>query len=90
MTEPNPSEAFFRELAEKMKGPTGALEGKKALVIGIANNQSIAYGWAIAFRALGASVAMTYVNEQSKPYTSVSARRSRLRRGNHRASSLWV
>jgi enoyl-[acyl-carrier protein] reductase I len=66
-----------------VKGPGGALEGKKALVIGIANNQSIAYGCALAFRALGASVAMTYVNEKSQastrrrwPITWASTRRS--------------
>ena len=73
MTELNPTEAFFRDLAEKVKGPAGALEGKKALVIGVANNQSIAYGCALAFRALGASMAMTYLNEKSKPYNSISA-----------------
>ena len=68
MTPLNPTEEFFRDLAEKVKGPAGALEGKKALVIGIANSQSIAYGCALAFRALGASVAMTYLNEKSKQY----------------------
>ncbi|MBL8375052.1 SDR family oxidoreductase, partial [Accumulibacter sp.] len=68
-TQLSPTEAFFRDLEEKVKGPAGALDGKKALVIGIANNQSIAYGCALAFRALGASVAMTYLNEKSKPYT---------------------
>ena len=59
-TQANPTEAFFRDLEEKVKGPAGALEGKKALIIGIANNQSIAYGCALAFRAMGASIAMTY------------------------------
>ncbi len=69
----SPTEAFFRDVEEKVKGPSGGLEGKKALVIGIANNQSIAYGCALAFRALGASVAMTYLNEKSKPYTQALA-----------------
>ncbi|MEF8755400.1 MAG: enoyl-ACP reductase FabI [Accumulibacter sp.] len=73
MTQLNPTEEFFRDLAEKVKGPGGALEGKKALVIGIANDQSIAYGCALAFRAMGASVAMTYVNEKSKQYTQALA-----------------
>ena len=73
MTQLNATEAFFRDLAEKVKGPAGALAGKKALVIGIANDQSIAYGCALAFRALGASVAMTYLNEKSKPYTQALA-----------------
>ena len=73
MTQLNPTEEFFRDLAEKVKGPGGALEGKKALVIGIASNQSIAYGCALAFRAMGASVAMTYVNEKGKQYTQALA-----------------
>lgn len=36
------------------------LEGKKGLVVGIANDQSIAWGCARAFRAFGAEVAVTY------------------------------
>ena len=35
------------------------LAGKKALVIGIANERSIAYGCAKAFRARGAELAVT-------------------------------
>jgi enoyl-[acyl-carrier protein] reductase I len=69
MTPLTPTEAFFRDIEEQVKGPVGALAGKRALVIGIANKQSIAYGCALAFRALGASVAITYLNEKSKPYT---------------------
>jgi enoyl-[acyl-carrier protein] reductase I len=44
------------------------LKGKKALVIGIANEHSIAWGCAKAFRELQAEVAITYVNEKAKPY----------------------
>lgn len=44
------------------------LDGKKALVVGIANDQSIAYGCARAFRELGADLAVTYLNEKSKQY----------------------
>lgn len=44
------------------------LQGKKGLVIGIANDQSIAYGCAKAFEFLGADLAITYLNEKSKPY----------------------
>lgn len=43
-------------------------EGKKALLVGIANEHSIAYGCAAAFRELGADLAMTYVNEKTKRY----------------------
>lgn len=44
------------------------LKGKKALVTGIANDQSIAWGCAKAFRMLGADVAITYLNEKAKPH----------------------
>jgi enoyl-[acyl-carrier protein] reductase I len=44
------------------------LKGKKALITGIANDQSIGYGCAKAFRALGADVAMTYRNEKAKKF----------------------
>jgi enoyl-[acyl-carrier protein] reductase I len=45
-----------------------ALKGKKGLVVGIANDQSIAWGCAKAFRALGADVAVTYLNEKAKKH----------------------
>lgn len=41
------------------------LEGKKGLVVGIANEHSIAYGCARAFRRLGAELAITYLNEKA-------------------------
>jgi len=45
-----------------------SLQGKKGVVLGVANRQSIAYGCAAAFRFLGAEVALTYLNEKAKPY----------------------
>ena len=42
------------------------LEGKRGLVVGIANDQSIAWGCAAAFRALGAELAVTYLNDKAK------------------------
>ncbi len=45
-----------------------SLEGKKALVIGIANDSSIAYGCAKAFKAQGAELAITYLNEKAEKY----------------------
>ena len=54
--------------------PRQILSGRKALVIGIANDQSIAYGCAKAFRELGAEVAMTYLNEKARPYVEPLAR----------------
>ena len=44
------------------------LEGKRGLIVGIANDQSIAWGCAKAFRALGAELAVTYLNEKAKKY----------------------
>ena len=44
------------------------LEGRKGLVVGIANAHSIAYGCARAFRALGAELAVTYLNDKARPY----------------------
>lgn len=44
------------------------LSGKRGLVIGIANADSIAYGCAQAFQALGADLAATYVNAKAEPH----------------------
>lgn len=44
------------------------LDGKKGLVLGVANDQSIAYGCARAFRFLGAELAITYLNEKARPH----------------------
>ncbi len=41
---------------------------KKGLIIGIANDQSIAWGCAAAFRRFGADLAVTYLNEKAKPH----------------------
>ena len=48
--------------------PRPVLKGKKALVVGIANEHSIAYGCAKAFHELGADVAVTYLNEKAKKF----------------------
>jgi enoyl-[acyl-carrier protein] reductase I len=50
------------------------LRGKKAAVIGIANENSIAYGCAKAFHALGAEVAITYLNDKARPYVEPLAK----------------
>ena len=44
------------------------LKDKKALVVGIANEGSIAYGCAKAFKLRGADLAVTYLNDKAKPY----------------------
>ena len=51
-----------------MELPRPILKGAKALVVGIANQSSIAYGCAKAFRELGADLALTYLNEKSKRF----------------------
>lgn len=50
------------------------LEGKKALVSGIANEHSIAYGCAKAFRELGAELAITCTGEKTRTYVEPLAR----------------
>ena len=44
------------------------LTGHKALVVGVANDQSIAYGCAKAFRNAGAEVAVTWLNDKARTY----------------------
>jgi enoyl-[acyl-carrier protein] reductase I len=44
------------------------LQGAKALVTGIANEHSIAYGCAKAFRDLGADLAITYADDKARLY----------------------
>jgi hypothetical protein len=50
------------------------LKGKKALVTGIANDQSIAWGCAKAFHAFGADLAITYHGEKTKRYVDPLAK----------------
>ncbi len=52
-------------------GPT--LAGMKALVVGVANEHSIAYGCAKAFREAGAELAITYLNEKARPHVVPAA-----------------
>src|SRR5439155_21799051 len=48
--------------------PRPVLKGAKALVVGVANQYSIAYGCAKACRELSADLAITYINEKTKTY----------------------
>lgn len=45
------------------------LKGKKVLITGIANKDSIAYGCARACKAFGADIAMTYLNDKTRQFT---------------------
>lgn len=52
------------------------LNGKKGLVVGIANDRSIAWGCARAFRAFGADdLAVTYLNDKARPYVEPLAQK---------------
>jgi enoyl-[acyl-carrier protein] reductase I len=51
-----------------MLQPKAILTGHKALIVGIANEDSIAFGCAEAFRTAGADLAITWLNEKARPY----------------------
>ncbi|MCQ4159302.1 enoyl-ACP reductase FabI [Roseomonas sp. GC11] len=55
--------------------PAMSLAGKVVLVTGIANDRSIAWGCAQAFRALGAELAVTYLNDRARPHVAPLAER---------------
>ena len=44
------------------------LEGRRALVVGIANEHSIGYGCAKAFHGAGGELALTYFNDKARPH----------------------
>lgn len=46
------------------------LKGKRGLVVGVANADSIAFGCATKLRAFGADIALTYLNDKSKSYVA--------------------
>ena len=50
------------------------LEGRKALIVGIANEHSIAWGCAKWLRALGAEMAVTYLNDKARKYVEPLAK----------------
>ena len=50
--------------------PLVDLSGKRGLIVGIANEHSIATGCAQAFRDCGARIAATYLNDKAKPFVA--------------------
>lgn len=58
----------------KMEAEFPMLKGRRALVVGVANERSIGWGCAQAFRKLGADVAMTYLNDKTRGYVEPLAR----------------
>ena len=53
----------------------GFMAGKKALIVGVASDRSIATGIAEAFAREGAEIAFTYQNEKLKPRVEKLAER---------------
>ncbi len=49
-----------RRLGNRMADASGLMRGKRGLIMGVANNRSIAWGIATACRAHGADLALTY------------------------------
>ncbi|BBH11381.1 enoyl-[acyl-carrier-protein] reductase [NADH] [Chromobacterium haemolyticum] len=52
----------------QMESIRNILAGKKGLIVGIANENSIAYGCASVLRDLGAEFAVTYLNQKAEKY----------------------
>ena len=50
------------------------LEERKALVVGVANERSIAWGCAKMMRHAGAEIAITYLNDRARPYVEPLAK----------------
>lgn len=59
---------------DALQSGSGVLAGRRALVVGVANEHSIAWGCAKAFRELGEDVALTYLNEKARPHVEPLAR----------------
>lgn len=51
------------------------LENKRGLIVGIANEQSIAWGCARSMHELGAELAVTWLNDKARPHVEPLARR---------------
>ena len=54
-----------------------SLQGRKGLVVGIANEQSTAWGCARAFHDAGAELAVTWFNDKARPYVEPLAQQVR-------------
>src|SRR5436190_11241280 len=57
-----------------MLQPKAILTGHKALIVGIANEDSIAFGCAEAFRDAGAELAITWLNDKARPHVEPLAK----------------
>jgi enoyl-[acyl-carrier protein] reductase I len=54
--------------------PSSILDGQKALIVGVANDRSIAWGCAQAMHRAGAEIAMTYLNDKALPFVEPLAK----------------
>ena len=54
--------------AAAVKPAPYSLAGKRGIILGIANDASIAWGCARAMRGAGAELALSYLNDKAKPY----------------------
>lgn len=73
-TDANAAPAAHPDPQPTMLPPSSLLAGKKALVVGVANGDSIATGCARAFRQCGADVVLTYQNDKARPHVEPIAR----------------
>jgi enoyl-[acyl-carrier protein] reductase I len=62
------------DTAMAIEVPRPVLKDMLALVVGVANEHSIAWGCAKAFRELGATLAITYLNDKARPHVEPLAR----------------
>jgi enoyl-[acyl-carrier protein] reductase I len=62
-------------MAHQAQLVSNILAGRKGLVVGIANEHSIAYGCAQILREIGAELGVTWLNEKARPYVEPLARR---------------
>jgi len=61
-------ETWSRLQAEAREKLPPVLTGRKALIVGVANEHSIAWGCARAMHRAGAEIAMTYLNEKARRF----------------------
>lgn len=59
---------FMKTSLKRKHAMAGLVEGKKGIIIGIANERSIAWGCAEKLHQEGAHLAITYLNDKAKPF----------------------
>ncbi len=70
---PTVEDARLKDASVEPATPLGGLAGQIGLVIGIANEHSIAIGCARHFAAAGATLVATYLNEKARPFVEAAA-----------------